>query len=535
MTNERLTYWKSALVALVIALMVFAKQIAFFLVEENRYFFFWQQSDSIALVLDVLVLAGLIWVVAMGLRRLGWAPISRVYDHLLVLVLAASILSLLPSKFLYPFEDSKRLHFIWLVVVAVVSFSLGYARSRLIKYVADLCLVFSPLVAILFLQTLTMGTWSTSGEADPKVKPVLASAVKPDPTKHPIFVFVFDEWSLNRTMENGRGLPRYANTRRLSEEAYRFSNAWSFSSRSMHSLPAIGFQLDQRIQIGSSRTYWETGGKRVPTTELPSILQLGREHGYATAVHGFYLPYQRIYGAQADYCRSRPTMPRGDGLLESMAMSAVRNLQWLPEPVTELRRQELEAKVQSEWWYDLCNWQRAETLQLLASCPPNTIAFFHWPLPHGPFVFNEDGTYHGQYPKGTLIKGLHGTVADYERHLQYHDRIIGEIIDQLKKTGQYDKALVILTSDHEWRGDPTFTEPNWKIDPLRRRVPLLVKFPGQKTGRAVERTVYNHVHLRPMIEQVLRGEVDEGSLQKLMDNLEYVPVPTGKNSVRPSA
>src|SRR6185436_19657050 len=167
---------------------------------------------------------------------------------------------------------------------------------------------------------------------------------------------------------------------------------------------------------------WEVDGKQVGTTNLPSIFQPGKAHGYFTAMQGFYLPYRKMLGDQVDYCRSFAVFPRAEGLVANMWMAVVRNIQWLTEPVTQPARRRLEARITSERWYNINNSIRDDALRLIDECPRNTVAFFHWPLPHGPFVFNADGSYRGQYPEGGLLVGLRGTAEDYHRHQLYQDK-----------------------------------------------------------------------------------------------------------------
>ena len=95
---------------------------------------------------------------------------------------------------------------------------------------------------------------------------------------------------------------------------------------------------------------------------------------------------------------------------------------------------------------------------------------------------------------------MHGTPQDYERSLQYHDRIIGQIIAQLESSGRFDNALLVVTSDHGCRYDPTENRDRWKTAPVFRRVPLLFKLPGQKSRHPVDKTIYNN-HLLPILER----------------------------------
>ena len=66
-----------------------------------------------------------------------------------------------------------------------------------------------------------------------------------------------------------------------------------------------------------------------------------------------------------------------------------------------------------------------------------------------------------------------------------------------------------------------------------RKVPLLIKFPGQQAGQRVEKIVYNHLALRPLIESVWAGNSSEAGAAVAIQNLEELPLPSGVVSKRP--
>jgi len=136
---------------------------------------------------------------------------------------------------------------------------------------------------------------------------------------------------------------------------------------------------------------------------------------------------------------------------------------------------------------------------LIDNTPPNSLAFIHLKLPHWPFVFKEDGTYFGH--SGTNALGP-VDLEGYRRNLQFLDLVVSRITSRLRTAGKFDQTLLILTSDHG------LTLPPQHQDPDMTRVPLIVKLPGQERGYIVDTPVTNN-QLGPLIEQVLRGEVDE--------------------------
>jgi hypothetical protein len=122
--------------------------------------------------------------------------------------------------------------------------------------------------------------------------------------------------------------------------------------------------------------------------------------------------------------------------------------------------------------------------------------FVHYVIPHVPWRFLPDGS---QYVvEGPTMPGLddqtwgrNQSLLDlaWQRHflmLEFGDRLLGDAIDQMKRSGLWDRALVIVTADHG--GD---ISPGGSRRPVTKRnfaavagVPMFVKRPGQKRGEA---------------------------------------------------
>src|SRR5262245_9547136 len=284
-TEHELTMSRTAILAATAALMTFAKQIAFLLIEDNRYFFLWRTMDSIGVVADVMILGAALFAVAAISRK--WSIAERIWNRVLTLMIVSGLITLLPNRLLPPM--SLNAYRAWALVLVVTLVSLFWRRLPYMKVAGGLAVLLSPLMPILFFQLLPAATWSTSEES---------SSVQPRPTftarpakadAPPIFLFVFDEWSSKRTMEEGAFLAAYPHSGALGAQALSFNQAWSYSTRSYHSLPALIFQMDQRIQITPGVTRWTKDGQDVPTSTVPSLFALAQQHGYHTALQGFYL------------------------------------------------------------------------------------------------------------------------------------------------------------------------------------------------------------------------------------------------------
>jgi arylsulfatase A-like enzyme len=98
---------------------------------------------------------------------------------------------------------------------------------------------------------------------------------------------------------------------------------------------------------------------------------------------------------------------------------------------------------------------------------------------------------------------LEHIVATYDATIRSVDEALGYFLDELRRQGRYDNSLIILTSDHGeefgehgkvgWHGHTLFDE--------LLRVPLIVKFPGNRNaGREIRRQVRG-IDIAPTILQ----------------------------------
>ena len=86
----------------------------------------------------------------------------------------------------------------------------------------------------------------------------------------------------------------------------------------------------------------------------------------------------------------------------------------------------------------------------------------------------------------------HNAAANpYDGEIAYADAIVGRFLDDLKRRGLYDSALIMVLSDHgEGLGDHGEKEHGIFVYQEAIRVPLLVKLPKQRNaGQSIARTV----------------------------------------------
>lgn len=113
-------------------------------------------------------------------------------------------------------------------------------------------------------------------------------------------------------------------------------------------------------------------------------------------------------------------------------------------------------------------------------------AFLHLYEPHSPYTPPQP--FFGRYPN------------HYDGEIAYADSIVGELLDDLKHRGLYDKALIILLSDHgEGLNDHGEEEHGIFLYREALQVPLLLKLPDRVKAGAVVETPVELVDVFPTI------------------------------------
>jgi hypothetical protein len=144
-----------------------------------------------------------------------------------------------------------------------------------------------------------------------------------------------------------------------------------------------------------------------------------------------------------------------------------------------------------------------------------TFYFKHVLLPHPPWVYLPSGhTYYDGPSERVVSRDDWDSIPwlsqqKYQRfllHVEFADRLLGRVLDQLRATGLYDRSLIVVTADH----GESFGRPGHDgRDVDRRNVgdialkPLFVKLPFQHAGKVDRRHVRNF-DILPTIARVAR-------------------------------
>jgi hypothetical protein len=126
------------------------------------------------------------------------------------------------------------------------------------------------------------------------------------------------------------------------------------------------------------------------------------------------------------------------------------------------------------------------------------LSFLHISLPHRPWRYLPNGQQYFDYGEGQKQdqfweKSDWAAVVAYQRHLLqlgYADKLLGELIQKLKHTGIYDRALIVITADHGisvWPGVKQARQATTSTYQDILLVPFFIKSPMQKRGTISDR------------------------------------------------
>jgi choline-sulfatase len=117
--------------------------------------------------------------------------------------------------------------------------------------------------------------------------------------------------------------------------------------------------------------------------------------------------------------------------------------------------------------------------------------------------------------------------APYDGEIAYADEIVGRLLDRLRDMGLYDRATIVLLSDHgEGLGDHGEEEHGLFLYQATTQVALIVKLPGQDRARRVA-TPVQHIDIVPTILDLVGAPKRSGlrgrSLRPLLDGTGTLP------------
>jgi arylsulfatase A-like enzyme/predicted Zn-dependent protease len=235
----------------------------------------------------------------------------------------------------------------------------------------------------------------------------------------------------------------------LAREAVVFDRAYAHSPQTLPSHTSIlsgqlPFETGVRDNVGF------TVGATLPW--LPDIL---RQHGFTTGgvVSAFVLRKETGVNRGFDFFDGDMPPARPD------------------KPMGQVQRAGTESLAVAERW-------------MSGLAAPRFFLFFHLYEPHAPYE-----------PPARFAK-----FAPYDGEIAFADEIVGQLLDYLRKRGWYDRATIVLLSDHgEGLGDHGELEHGLFVYQETIRVPLVVRLPGGAHGGHRVAAPVQHIDVVPTL------------------------------------
>jgi arylsulfatase A-like enzyme len=128
--------------------------------------------------------------------------------------------------------------------------------------------------------------------------------------------------------------------------------------------------------------------------------------------------------------------------------------------------------------------------------------FLHFMDPHDPYF---EHPYNGQGYARVMMENPPASFSEpfqrnYAQEVEYTDQWIGRVVADLKAAGLYESSLIALTADH---GEEFQDHGGWwhgtTLQEEQIRVPLIIKFPGEKTAGQTVTTLARSIDITPTL------------------------------------
>jgi sulfatase-like protein len=493
-------------------------QPLFSLLSENVVFFAARGSsrwEIVVFALGVVLVPPLLFLAVEALVGLVDTRAARA----LHLVFVGLLSGLVAMQVVNRIGDPPQALFVALVVGIAVGAAFAYVRLRAIRSVLT---VLGP-APLLFLGLFLFGS--------PVAKLTLAQDAQARPAdiegRAPVVMVVFDEFpSLSLLDRSGRIDPvRYPNFAALAGDATWFRNATTVQGNTSLAVPAIltGLYPRDASKIPIASDYPRNlftflgGGYRMNVTEAVTRLcprnlcPQSSGEGFPARLESLASDLSVVYLHMVLPSELRDRLPSVTATWGDFRGGGGRTRR--EEDIRHgLERGFLQKRLFPGSVQDRDLRFRVFADSIRPSERPE-LSFLHVLLPHYGWVYLPSGK---RYANAATMAGLTDdswiddeVFADqgWQRHLLqvgFVDRLLGELVRSLRRRGLYDRSLIVLTADHgvSFRpGGPRRVTTAENLPDLAF-VPLLVKAPGQTSGRIVDEHVQT-VDILPTLADAL--------------------------------
>ena len=428
-----------------------------------------------AALLNVVSAAAVIWLcLRFAYRMRPWVRQALVLIGLMLTGNAirgvASAYTPLLRSGAFHYLTSRTLVILAGVVVCAVAYRLVTHFTSAIAFLRIALLVCLPIVPI------TCGTAVVRAISPPvvPVEPALTARINSQAKPHPRVIWViFDEWDNRLTFGSrikGVALPA------LDELAAR-SLVGSRVLGPQGRLPVA--QMATEVAIPSLLA---GEVRKANDFAAPNLFSKVHSRGWNVAIGGWYIPYCRLFAAEAFRC-----------YWDQMYTQSTAHGASLGEALTVQERSLFETSMFSVFGQSFTSERHAAEYRAIrdfaldvASDSSADLVFLHFNTPHAPYFYNAKANRFDASGRG---------ISGYGDALVLVDRTVAELMKHLDSN-----TALLLSADHPLRiGDQVdgITDPH---------VPFIVHFPGQ-TNELRDEQEFSSLGTAPLIVEILSGTV----------------------------
>jgi len=484
----------SAWLGLALAALFFYPLAAEF--DADIYYLQWQARDlveaAVAVTALALVLSGIIFAV--------WRRSSRAATAVLLAVAALPLASFAAgvSRQL-PFDDTIRAAWEYRpVVIAVLLAAAGGVGLAFLAWPQLFGRWFRRLLVLVSpVSLVVLGGFITSAARTDMVlaferAPRAAAAVQRACT--PVLALLFDELSFSYLYDDaGRLRPEFPEFSRFGRASTHYLSVRAPGSETLAALPSLlAARRVERIEVADEGLMEFMGaGRLVPfsAAEPDGLFATAQRLGLSTEMAGYYLAYCDLLADLVDTCQSLSlyNVSSTGGRFSPANPVLTTLILWPRQFPFGLLKSPAFARHQRQMVEELVAFARRPM-----GVDPPVFRFIHFSVPHLPFVFDAEGYDPPFDPLQTA------TDEGYVRQVRYVDRVLGDLLEGMRRAGTYDRTAIIVFADHGYRFGGR------ERDPLH--VPFVVKMAGQQS-QANERAAFQG---EVLLKQVLQGACASG-------------------------
>lgn len=435
---------------------------------------------ALAHLTDLVIVAVIFGLAIEGLRRLRQWKTIRWF-----LMAAMPVFLLARDLNVFPFDIESvavvQIGLIWAALLLVLIRQFTPMAHRLRRFGSSVLAGFAIFGVVIAGQLVRAAAWRPGPQS-------FSTAIAPQPASRPRLVWIiFDELSYKYTFgdrDSSLELPQFD---RLRNESTLYTDATPIAYRTTHVIPSlmlgrpvtdVEYTQDNRYLIRTlDAPQWQ------PFNANASLFGMAKQRGVTTSIVGWYIAYCPIFAKIATQCywSNDDAQDRGPTWLdESYADNVVFPLRILTEQFLWPRQAwRDDARRNAEGHIASVQDISQHALQTLAASNADII-YLHLPTPHPPGFWNR---HTGRF-------SIRGSYID---SLDYSDRLLGEMLDELEKQPRWAATTLIVQGDHSWRTQMWRPLPGWNAEDERvadaggwdPRPLLLIHTPGQQAAETV--------------------------------------------------